>query len=209
MRTMNLAEQIAKHALSYPGRGTRRYVTFLLLLVPLAAPATAQETTDPILVCSELAKPDARLACFDNEAQKRRAAARAKASAPAESAVSAAQMAPAKNIAATPAVAPPTSTKPADDTIGLDGKQLSARRKAEGIEAQVAQPILAAVEHLTMTPGHQYYFALDNGQLWESTDTVASLFLSPREQVRIRPGALGSFFLKTKEGLSIRVHRLR
>ncbi len=62
---------------------------------------------------------------------------------------------------------------------------------------------------LQRRPGHQYYFELDNGQLWESVDNQGELLLDRHETVSIRSGVLGAFFLKTREGTSIRVHRLR
>ncbi len=96
-----------------------------------------------------------------------------------------------------------------DDTIGLDGKQLSLRRKEEGIAPPAPTLIVAGLTQLQPRPGHQYFFELDNGQLWESVDNEGPLLLGPHETVSIRSGLLGAFFLKTSAGNSIRVHRLR
>jgi hypothetical protein len=98
--------------------------------------------------------------------------------------------------------------KPAD-TAGLDGKQLIIKRREAGVQPEPVKPITAAVATLKSRPGHLYYFELDNGQAWESTDSEADLLLDPHETVVIRPGVLGAFFLKTPQGRSIRVHRLR
>jgi hypothetical protein len=98
--------------------------------------------------------------------------------------------------------------KPAD-TVGLDGKQLIIKRREAGVQPEPIKPITAAVAALKSRPGHQYYFELDNGQVWESTDSEGDLLLGPHETVVIRPGVLGAFFLKTPQGRSIRVHRLR
>ena len=97
----------------------------------------------------------------------------------------------------------------AADTVGLDGKQLIIKRKEAGIQPETVQPITAAIARLRPRPGNLYYFELDNGQVWESTESEADLLLGPHEAVLIRPGVLGAFFLKTAEGRSIRVHRLR
>jgi hypothetical protein len=167
---------------------SRAVVPLCLMLGYIWVPALAQESADPYAVCAEVADTGARLACYDHEAQRRRVAARGSSAAP---------------------VAPATlNTKP-DDTIGLDGKQLMIKRKAAGVEPVVVKPFAAAITKLQSRPGHQYYFELDNGQVWESTDTEPELFLGPHETVLIRPGVLGAFFLKTQEGNSIRVHRLR
>ncbi len=164
----------------------------LLLLVGYCATTLAQGSPDPMEACSQLSDASARLACFDREIQRRHAA-----TAP----IGPANAAPAARAAPAPA--------PADDTIGLDGKQLSIRRKQEGLAPAAPTLIVAGLTQLQRRPGHQYYFELDNGQLWESVDNQGELLLDRHETVSIRSGVLGAFFLKTREGTSIRVHRLR
>jgi hypothetical protein len=159
----------------------------LLLFGQLSATVLAQESTDPMEVCYRMSDADLRHACFDREMQRRHTAGANAAGA----------------TASHPAPAAP------DDTVGLDGKQLIIKRKEEGIRPEGVKPIMAAIARLRPRPGHLYYFELDNGQVWESTDSEADLFLGPHETVLIRPGVLGAFFLKTPEGRSIRVHRLR
>ena len=184
-------------------------VPCLLLGIALNT-AEAQESADPILVCSQLTDPTARLACFDQEAKRRRAVAHQ------VSGTAVAPSAPSENTAAnTTPVRPAAPSHPAanipvpDDTVGLDGKQLRVKRREEGIQAPVTPPIVAKLSQLTPRSDHQYFFELDNGQVWESTDAAQTLYLAPHEAVSIRPGVLGAFFLKTQEGNSIRVHRLR
>jgi hypothetical protein len=179
-----------------------RIFGLLLALGYCSAMALAQGSTDPMEACSQLSDANARLACFDHEIQRRHAAA-ASANSPANAAP-----APA---AASPAPAPPraVSPQPADDTVGLDGKQLIIKRKEEGIAPAAPTHIVAVLAQLRPRPGNQYYFELDNGQVWESTDNQGALLLGPHETVTIRSGVLGAFFLKTQEGNSIRVHRLK
>ncbi len=160
------------------------------LLAHSAEPAVAQQSADPMEACFQMTDPAARSACYDHEMQRRHAAA-APATTPATTSLT------------------PATKRPIDDTIGLDGKQLSLKRKEQGLRPEPVQPIVAALATLKQRPGHLYYFELDNGQVWESTDTEPELFLGPHETVRIRPGILGAFFLKTQEGNSIRVHRVR
>jgi hypothetical protein len=155
----------------------------------------AQEATDPMEVCYRMADADQRHACFDQEMLRRHTAG---SKAAATHATPAAPATPAKSS---------TSATPAD-TIGLDGKQLIIKRKEAGIQPEPVKPLVAAIARLTSRPGHLYSFELDNGQVWESTDTQGELYLGPHETVSIRPGVLGAFFLKTAEGVSVRVHRL-
>jgi hypothetical protein len=174
----------------------------LLTLGYCSAMALAQGSADPMEACSQLSDANARLACFDHEIQRRHDAA-ASTTSPAN----AAPAAPAAAAAKTPARA--VSPQPADDTIGLDGKQLLIRRKEEGIAPAAPTHIVAVLAQLRPQPGNQYYFELDNGQVWESTDNQGALLLGRHETVTIRSGVLGAFFLKTQEGNSIRVHRLK
>jgi hypothetical protein len=165
--------------------------------------AVAQETPDPLEACSQVSDATARLACFDREIQRRHAAVAGAGSAAIAAAAAAAAPAPA------PIPAAVAGHQPVDDTIGLDGKQLSLKRRQEGITPAAPTLIVAGLTLLQSRPGHQYFFELDNGQVWESTDNQGQLLLGPHETVTIRAGLLGAFFLKTQEGNSIRVHRLR
>jgi hypothetical protein len=186
-----------------------------LMLIPLGvcAIAPAQQASDPLEACYQLADSAAQLTCFRQEMQRRHAltAQQATTTAPAPAPAAAPSSAATQTFTPTPrsAAIAPAARPQGDDTVGLDGRQLSIKRKQEGIEAPTIKPIVAGLTELKQRPGHQYYFELDNGQVWESTDAQSDLFLGPHESVTIRPGFLGAFFLRTQEGNSIRVHRLR
>jgi hypothetical protein len=180
----------------------------LLLLAGLgASTALAQAPPDAMEACSQVSDAAARLACFDREIQRRHAAAAGTGRAAHAAGAPVAASPPAA--AAGNAPAPVASGKSADDTIGLTGKQLSIKRKEEGIAPAAPTLIVAGLSQLQPRPGHQYYFELDNGQVWESVDNQGQLLLGAHETVAIRSGLLGAFFLKTQGGTSIRVHRLR
>lgn len=180
----------------------------LCLVVPACwcAAAIGQQSADPMDVCYQLTDVQQRVACYDHEVQRRRAAS-ASAIAPAAAAPAAAAAQETRPVAVTSGAAPAVAASA--DTLGLDGRQLDLARKARGIQPVAITPIIAVLSRLQPRPGHQYYFELENGQLWESTDSEPDLFLSPHETVTVRPGILGAFFLKTQEGNLIRVHRLR
>jgi hypothetical protein len=177
----------------------------ILIFAQSSVIAVAQESADPMEVCFRMTDPGARYACYDHEMQRRHAVA---APGPGIAPPAPAGADAPATLPGTPSTTTPVN-RPIDDTIGLDGKQLILKRKAEGLQPERVQPIVAAIAALKQRPGHLYYFELDNGQVWESTDSEPELFLGPHETVRIRPGVLGAFFLKTQEGNSIRVHRVR
>lgn len=158
-----------------------RAVGLLLTLGYLSAPALAQGSVDPMEACSRETDAEARLACFDREMQRR-------------------------HVDATSAA---DRKQAADDDIGLDGKQLLKKLKEQGVQPEPVRPIVATITRVRQRPDHQYFFELDNGQVWEQMDSAPGLFVKPHETVTIRPGVLGAFFLKTQARQSIRVHRVR
>jgi hypothetical protein len=186
-------------------RKTIRVLFCLLVFGRCCAAAVGQEAADQMEVCFRMSDRDAKLACFDHEMQRRHAlAARGPTAAPTAPAATSAPL-------ASSAITNVNTAKqgPPDDTIGLDGRQLIIKRKEEGIQPQAVKPMIAVIAKLVARPGHLYNFWFENGQVWESTDSEPDLFLGPHENVVIRPGILGAFFLKTQAGRSIRVHRLR
>jgi hypothetical protein len=177
------------------------FALWLLSFGMLPKIALTQDNSDPMEFCYHMSDSAARLSCFDKEMQRRHATLHQKSAAPT---AASAPTAPSTTTSMTTA-----RTRAPDDTVGLDGRQLMLKRKAENIHIDPPEPMVVTLTHLTQHPGHQYSFELDNGQVWESTDAEGDLFLGPHETVTIRPGVLGAFFLKTQTGLSIRVHRLR
>src|ERR1700761_131714 len=130
-------------------------VIWLLSFGILPKIALTQASPDPMDTCASMSDSAARLSCFDHEMQKRHAAIQQ------SSAGRAAASAPA---APNPAAAVSTArTRPEDDTIGLDGRQLILKRKAENIHSDAPEPIVVTLARLIQHPGHQYYFELDNG----------------------------------------------
>jgi hypothetical protein len=163
----------------------------LLILVHLSTRAQAQEPADPIQACSRMTDTDARLACFDRVAAQQRAATHGNSTAP---------IAP--NVTAAP-------NRPPEDTTGLDPEQIRMRRHKEGLPPEPTRIVVSTVARLDAQPSRHYHFVLDNGQVWASTNAESALFLRPHETVQIRPGVFGAFFLKTAQGSTMRVYRLR
>ncbi len=99
---------------------------------------------------------------------------------------------------------PPVKLTP-EQKLGLPRAKVEAMEAPPNAPAQITN-FTAAIQSVTVErPGHQVY-TLDNGQVWRE-DQTGNIFGSPRRTIRIRKGALGSFFLEsqTNSHLSIRV----
>lgn len=90
------------------------------------------------------------------------------------------------------------------------------RAKVEAIEAPPNAPaeitnFAAAIKSVTIDGPGRHVFTLDNGQVWREDQSGPYVQIRPGASVRIRKGALGSFFLElqTSSHLSIRVTRVR
>jgi hypothetical protein len=184
---------------SHPMRHAVMAALWLLTFSLLPKVALTQTASDPMEVCFHVSDTAARLACFDSEMRRRHAAA---TPAPTLAAAPAPTPAPAAAIAAAPAIAatPAPSIAPAPP---------SAAASLTPAPTPAPKPMVVALARLIPHPGHIYVFELENGQAWESTESVSDLFMGAHELVTIRSGVMGAFFLKTQEGISIRIHRLR
>src|ERR1700733_14215673 len=109
-----------------------RVLFCLLMSGQCCATAVAQESTDPMEVCYRMSDRDARLACFDNELQRRHALVAPEP--PTPPTAPAATSAPAATGAATSVNT--AKQRPVDDTVGLDGRQLIIKRKELGIQPE-------------------------------------------------------------------------
>jgi hypothetical protein len=170
-----------------------------LLIVSLSTGAIARQP-DAFDACAREQDPAQRLACFDRETAARHATEQAPAPA------TPTREAPAPKPAAASASAPASS---ASSDIGLDARQLrKARRERGEPEPPPPAPIVARVVRVIPREPLISAFELDNGQIWEQSEATRFSAM-PRDEVTIRHGMLGSFFLKGAHGTSVRVHRLK
>jgi hypothetical protein len=161
-----------------------RLVTVCIVIaVGPGTAAIAQRAPDAFDICARQQDPTARLACFDQQIAARRATV--------------------------PASAPAAKPVPAatESTVGLDAQQLhklhpdSVKAAPMVIEGKVAavlprRPLISA-------------FELDNGQVWEQTESVNGLWIKPNETVTIHEGTMGGFLLKSADGHVVRVKRVK
>lgn len=203
-----------------------RTIALLLALQSVVAIALAQSSPDPLDACAQKSDATARLACFDQEMQRRHTTPTAQTpaaktpapttsarGAPAATTAPASPAAPAGPAATTPppasAAAAKVSPAAANDNVGLDGFQLQKKLKEQGApQPDAVKPIVATLTRMVPRPQDQYLFVLDNGQTWEQAESKAHIYVKPNETMKIEPGVLGSFFLTTPEHDRIRIHRI-
>lgn len=180
----------------------------LLAISTLATVAVAQtpsnppaaSTTDPLDACAQMGDPAARLACFDQQMQRRRGTAAPQNPPSGASGAAAAPQAP----DGVSGAAPGAPARPAGDKTGLEGSQVN-----KGTVDEAPKPFMARVTKPVYHPDHRYTFVLDNGQVWEQLEVRTGLLVDPNDAVTISPGVLGGFFLKTPGNQFIRVRRIR
>jgi hypothetical protein len=141
----------------------------------------ASAPTDCMDSCAVLKSEAARLACFDQELERRKTASPNRVcTVPAPTAATA----PAPASASAPALA--TATRPP---------------RPQPISAQVVAIANESPGIVTIT--------LDNGQVWEQTETRAGFRVLLHHGVTIAPGVFGSYLLTTDDHRTARVRRIR
>jgi hypothetical protein len=168
-----------------------------LIITSLSTAALAQQP-DAIDACAQVKDPTARLACFDRATATRRAA---QPTAPPAAGTGATAPATSK--------APPAAASAADRDVGLDARTLSKERKARGEpKPPPPAPIVARLVKVIPRQPQINAFELDNGQIWEQSESM-DIRAEPQQQVTIKHGVMNAFFLKTADGVVVRVHRVK
>ncbi len=179
-----------------------------------SAPGRAAPTGDPELAaCARIARPTARLACYDALARARGAAATeetASAKEGREGNGGTAKTPTAPRPADTPRggatekrrttdLPTPAAAAREDDDFGLPPKPRTSQKE------NVREFVVARVRR---NPYGEFVFEMRNGQVWKQTVAVGLPPVRPGTSVRIRRGKLGGFLMQVK-GRTIRVKRIR
>lgn len=157
----------------------------------IAGPAGAQESEiDKVYACAGIAEPDTRLACFD---------------------AAVATMKQAQTSGEVTVVSRAQAVQAEKDAFGLSPAQAGPKTTAvpAAADAEVDRISVTIVAREKRQDG-KFRFTLDNGQMWEQTDTTR---LGPMPdgvlQGEIRRAALGSFMLKLDGPRAFRVKRVK
>lgn len=169
------------------------------------ASAVAQEVPQTILDCTDLKRDAARLACFDREVAQLTQRPASVASTP----TSPAPPAPPAPIATPVVPAQQANVAPKNDEFGMSG---DIARKRAAVQPEVEKPadsIEATLTKLTSRPYGELVFELDNGQVWQQLETKKNFEIKEGSKVRIKKGAMGSYFLIADSGVATRAKRVR
>lgn len=181
-----------------------------ILLLSSAQDQTRTYTLeDALQICAKVKNPTDRLACFEGLA--RSASPDAAASAEAENDESVPE---APVIAPAPRMAEPGSDdQPAPDSpvASDDAEQTESRyvimraedyekeqREAEKRSKPKRAPYDAVVLRAWEYANGEYYIALTNGQIWKSQARDKPRRVEDGEEVRLRPGMVGGWFMQFK-----------
>jgi hypothetical protein len=135
-----------------------------------------------LLECRALVEPAARLACYDAAA----------------AAVSTARS------SGDLLVADRTKVK-AEREVNFGG---AADRGPWDDEPEVKERTFV-VKSLQQTPGMLFIFVMEDGSVWQQTESVIMRRPKPGDQVLVKSGAMGGFMAKVNEGRQFRIKRVR
>lgn len=186
----------------------RTTISWMAFLTLATAAGQADELYDELVVCRGLPSDEARVICYDSavDRSKRKGGPRPAATA-----------APA---AASPTATPPAAVDPAvavvsgaaaatisqEELFGQSGDEVQ-RTVEEATGDERIDSLSARVTRLQVSGYDKVAITLDNGQIWQQTET-SKLRLRVGDNIEIERAALGSFMLrKTGSKRSMRVSR--
>jgi hypothetical protein len=150
-----------------------------------------------------------RLACYDREvgrAVTSHAPVASSVGAPAMSSGSASASAPSDAPFAKPA--PPAAPEPSpQDAFGMTA-QLH-KKETGGRQSPELDKLAAHIAAVAYKPRGEAIVTLDNGQVWEEAEASSHLDLHPGDEVTIRKGMLGAFYLSSRQVAGLRMKRTR
>jgi hypothetical protein len=180
---------------------------WLAVLLLSAGLATTHAQTMDFGRCVPIEDLSARLACYDRAAG--RPSATAAAAAPAAPAAQRPPQVP--NAAPAPAPAPAAAADPVAN-FGANGNRsdpLTAARVQREAEPDAPRQIEAKVTAVRSRLTGEQVLTLDNGQVWEQTESRREPQYKVGDTIIIRRGMLGSFMLTQAKGsATTRVRRI-
>ena len=189
-------------------RESRAWMSILAIMaITIAVPAQSQDLAKALEGCASIAENNARLTCFDAitallvDGQDAEDVVAPAAVAAAPAAVSAAPV----EVSTAPVAA---TTTPAAGPVPLTdvvGKERVEPKKADEREKYSAS-VVACQES---AQSGQYYFTLENGQVWKQSNYRRLSFRDCKFDIEISKGSLGYNMYIPSKDRSVRVARVK
>jgi hypothetical protein len=157
--------------------------------------AVAQELPASLRQCVSEQDSARRLACFDRETARlvQQQDSRLPVAVPAS------------------ALALASESKPRSDeeNFGFRGKLAREESDRKAAENPGLEQLIAIVVQLRTRPYGEFVVTLSNGQEWVQKELDKSVHVKVGDQITIKPGTLGSYFLNGAKGAATRVTRVK
>ena len=101
---------------------------------------------------------------------------------------------------------PPSSP---EAKLGLSAHRLQQLEAKDSLQPPKISELQAHIVRTTAGSFGHDVFELDNGQVWQQTEEQTSFMARPGDEVTVKKGALGSFWLSCGPRQATRVKRLR
>ncbi|HEY6921850.1 MAG TPA: hypothetical protein VI653_00155 [Steroidobacteraceae bacterium] len=178
-----------------------RWTSYIRLLSAFAgalvvSPAFPQTLPASVIACADEADVLKRLSCYDHEvARYRTAPARPPSAAT-------------PPIAGEPVASATVSPEDAAADFGMNGELKRKEGSATPQPAKLSK-LTARVASVSNRPTGEGIYTLEGGQVWVEAESASHLPLRPGEQVTIKRGALGAFYLSSARVRGLRVKRVQ
>lgn len=163
--------------------------------------AFAQTLPASVIACADETDALKRVSCYDREVARYRTPPAAATVSPG----STPNPAPTTPAPTTPEAAVPA---PSAADFGMNGELKRKQRSATPQPAKLDK-LTARVGSISNRPTGEAIYTLEGGQVWVEAESGSHLPLHPGEEVTIKRGALGAFYLSSAEVRGLRVKRVR
>ena len=155
--------------------------------------ASAQALPPAVVACMDEHDSTRRLACYDREVPR---------------AVTATHAPSSTSSAQTPQ--PATASPSADSEVDAFGMTAQIQRNENGgTPPPRLDNLTAHIASVSQKPRGEFIVTLDNGQVWEEAEATSHLPLRAGDDITIKRGMLGAFYMSSRQVLGLRVKRLR
>jgi hypothetical protein len=173
--------------------------------------ADAQALPPAVFACMNEQDAAQRLACYDREVPRALAAAtRSPGASGAARAPGAAPMPSNASAPAQSAARSPTGAESAQSEVDAFGMTAQIQQKeVGGAKPSHLDKLTAHITGVSQKPRGESVVTLDNGQVWEESEATSHLPLRVGDDIIIKRGMLGAFYMSSKQALGLRVKRVQ